>query len=613
MTRPHPSSPSLRPAALALGLALALAGCSAGGAADAPDADAAGTGLATIPIAAVQGAGARSPLEGREVVVEGVVTRRMVGLDGLFVQDPAGDGDDATSEGLWVEYPRGTQPLLRSGDRVRLHGTVAENGPDERGMTSLRGVRAELLERGVALPGAATLAEDTPREAIEGMRVRVAAPLAVSGNDGLLRFGELTTTFGGRLYAPTERHPPGPAAQALADANAARALVLDDRDQRQNPEGVRYLARAQDDTAPLRAGSTVEGVEGLLEQRFGGWRLQVTGTIGAIVEAPRPAPPVVAGDVRIAGLNMLNLFNGDGQGVGFPTERGAASAEAHARQQAKLVATLRALDPAIAALQEVENDGDGEHSALAQFVAALNAAEADEAARDWRFVPSSALSGNDAIRVAMVYRANRVTPVGAPASLATGPFARGSRPPLVQAFRAGDGPVFAVASNHFKSKGGCENAEGGNRDQRDFQGCWNAARVEAARALSDWLATDPTGQGAGSAMTVVLGDLNAHAEEDPLRLLREAGWRDAFAVAGVGAEGSAPPHSFVFRGEAARLDHALLGAGLAERLRGAAEWHANADEGEAFHYSRDASAEGAASPWRASDHDPVLLGLDLGR
>ena len=316
--------------------------------------------------------------------------------------------------------------------------------------------------------------------------------------------------------------------------------------------------------------------------------------------------------MRIAGLNMLNLFNGDGQGVGFPTERGAASAEAHARQRAKLVATLRALDPAIAALQEVENDGDGEHSALAQFVAALNAAEADEAARDWRFVPSAALAGHDAIRVAIVYRANRVTPVGEPASLATGPFERGSRPPLVQAFRAGRGPVFAVASNHFKSKGGCEDAEGGNRDQRDFQGCWNAARVEAARALSDWLATDPTGQGAGAAMTVVLGDLNAHAEEDPLRLLREAGWRDAFAVAAADPDG-APPHSFVFRGEAARLDHALLGAGLAERLRGAAEWHANADEGEAFHYSRDASAEGAASPWRASDHDPMLLGLDLRR
>ncbi len=607
---PAPHRSSVSPRRLLSGaVALALAAC-AGGEAGQDAAPAAAP--AATPIAAVQGAGARSPLEGREVVVEGVVTRRMVGLDGLFVQDPTGDGDPATSEGLWVEYPRGSRPVLRSGDRVRLAGTVAENGPPERGMTTLRGVRAEVLERGLALPAPVALAEGGAREAIEGMRVRVEGTLTVSGNDGLLRFGELATAFGGRLYAPTERHAPGAEAQALADANAARALVLDDRDQRQYPEGVRYLAQPQDATRPLRAGSTLEGVEGLLEQRFGGWRVQLTDAIGAIAEAPRPAPPVVEGDVRIVGLNMLNLFNGDGLGVGFPTERGAASAEAYARQQAKLVATLRALDPAIAALQEVENDGDGEHSALAQLVDALNAAEADEAARDWRFVPSAALAGGDAIRVAILYRAQRVRAVGAPASTAEGPFARGSRPPLLQAFRAGDGPVFAVASNHFKSKGGCEDAEGGNRDLRDFQGCWNAARVEAARALADWLASDPTGQGAGAAMTLVLGDLNAHAEEDPLRLLREAGWRDAFAVAAADPDG-APPHSFVFRGEAARLDHALLGAGLAERLRGAAEWHANADEGEAFHYSRDASAEGAASPWRASDHDPMLLGLDLRR
>jgi uncharacterized protein len=58
---------------------------------------------------------------------------------------------------------------------------------------------------------------------------------------------------------------------------------------------------------------------------------------------------------------------------------------------------------------------------------------------------------------------------------------------------------------------------------------------------------------------------------------------------------------------AGRLDHALLSPALAGRLRGAAEWHINADEPESQGY-----ADGdPTQPWRSSDHDPLLLGFDL--
>jgi predicted extracellular nuclease len=170
----------------------------------------------------------------------------------------------------------------------------------------------------------------------------------------------------------------------------------------------------------------------------------------------------------------------------------------------------------------------------------------------------------------------------------------------VQAFRAGDGPVFVVAANHFKSKGCGDDASGDDADRGDQQGCFNATRTESARRLHDWLATDPTGTGATG--TLVIGDLNAYAMEDPLRLLRGRGWLDAFAL--VKAE---RPYSYVWSGQSGRLDHALLDAGLAARLRGAAEWHNNADEAEAFGYRQDRDND----PWRASDHDPMLLGLDL--
>lgn len=550
----------------------------------------------------VQGAGPRSPLEGQHVVVEGIVVGAFEGLGGVFLQSERDDGDPETAEGLFLPYgPIATR--LQVGDRARVGGVVVEEGQGDATLTSLQVGAIEVLGRGevaaTALAGPPASASDWER--YEGMRLAISAPLTVSGNDGLERFGELATSFGGRLYAPTELAPPGPEAQALADQNARRTLRLDDGVAEPDPADIAYLPAPLSDAAPLRAGSVLTGVQGVLDHRFGSYRLQLTEKIGAIEQAPRPAAPTVPGDRRIAGFNVLNLFNGNGVGGGFPTERGAKTAAEYARQQAKLVAAVQALDPDLAALMELENDGYGPESSIAQFVAALNAAGPHD---DWRLVDAGAGAGpgTNPIRVGIVYRASRFIAVGAPVTLTDGPFADRSRAPLVQAFRAGDGPVFVVAANHFKSKGGCGEAAEGDADLADGQACFNATRVESARRLHDWLASDPTGTGATGAL--VIGDLNAHAQEDPLRLLREKGWQDAFVLAGADK-----PYSYVWGGQSARLDHALLDAGLAARLRGAAEWHSNSDEAGVFDYRRDA----ASSPWRASDHDPMLLGLDLAR
>ena len=89
-----------------------------------------------------------------------------------------------------------------------------------------------------------------------------------------------------------------------------------------------------------------------------------------------------------------------------------------------------------------------------------------------------------------------------------------------------------------------------------------------------------------------------------MRLLRSQGWQDAFQQMKLER-----PYSFVFDGLSGRLDHALVDPGLAARLSGAAEWHANADEAPAFDYRGHPGTD----PWRASDHDPLLLGFDLAR
>ncbi len=428
----------------------------------------------------------------------------------------------------------------------------------------------------------------------EGRHVRITAPLTISGHHDLQRNGVLHASFGGRLSTPTEVALPGEAARAVTADNARRTLLIDDGSDEERPASIAYL-----DGKPVpRSGSTITLAEGVIERRGHQVRLQTTTPL-QVVPAPRPQPPTVAGDVRIAAFNLENLFNGDGRGGGFPTPRGARTPEQLQAQLARLVATIRGLDPDIAALMELENDGFDPQSAIAQLVDALNADGGD-----WRFVDAGHGPGDDAIRVGLLYRSGKVRPVGAPATLEEGPFGPRSRAPLAQAFRHGSGPAFVVVANHFKSKG-CSEAEGADRDQGDGQACWNALRLDSAQRLMAWLGTDPTQS--GSDLVAIVGDFNAYAMEDPIRAFLDAGWRDAFPS----GEGAAP-YSYVFDGQAGRLDHALLSPALAARLAGAAKWHSNADEPSNVGYRAANGSEHAGNPWRSSDHDPLIVGLRLG-
>lgn len=544
-----------------------------------------------VPIGEVQGDGPRSPLDGQAVTVEGVVTAAFADLGGVFVQD-TGDGETTTSDALFVAFEEGAPvPLLTPGDRIRVRGIVGERkaGGDD----TLTALYAPVIQsRGTGRIAPTVLAaQPADWEALEGMLVRIDAPLKLSGTHTFERFGELTTSFDGRLWQPSEVAAPGSAeAKRLAADNARRTLVLDDGSSKRDPATVWYVKKGQ----PLRTGTVLTGVQGIVDARHGGWRLQLT-VSPMIAAAERPAAPQVAGNVRVAAFNLENLFNGDGKGGGFPTERGAKTPEQLKAQVAKLTATIRGLNPDIAALMELENDGYGADSSLAQLVAALNAGGGS-----WRFIDAKQGPGPDTIRVGIIYRSDTVKPTGKPATLEAGPFGERSRSPLAQAFVRGSGKPFVVVANHLKSKG-CSEATGADADQKDGAGCWNALRLDSAQRLDAWLKTDPTRT--RSDRIVMLGDFNAYAMEAPVRWLRDdAGWVDAFTQAGI-----EQPYSYVYNGLTGRLDHALLSPSLAKQLRGAAEWHINADEQDAQGY-----ADGDASvPFRSSDHDPLLLGFDL--
>ena len=116
---------------------------------------------------------------------------------------------------------------------------------------------------------------------------------------------------------------------------------------------------------------------------------------------------------------------------------------------------------------------------------------------------------------------------------------------------------------------------------------------------------------AGDAKVLLIGDFNAYGHEDPVQAIINKGYVNQLEryIRGAGAM----PYSYVFNGEAGYLDHALASAALNASVVGAAEWHNNADEPPVLDYNTDGKPQDkyTAAPYRASDHDPVVVSLNL--
>ncbi|MBB3059581.1 ExeM/NucH family extracellular endonuclease [Microbulbifer rhizosphaerae] len=566
-------------------------------------------------ISAVQGSGAASPLVSERHVIEAVVAGDFQdtasGLGGFFLQEEDADQDglDTSSEGLFV-FDSGFGVDVNVGDLVRVGGQVTEYF-DFTELNQVDGVAVcgsghSVTAAEVSLP----FADADHAERYEGMLANFAQTLTVSDNYNLGRYGELGLSAG-RLYQPTHVAEPGPAAQAQQAANDLNRILLDDGSTVQNPETIPYPAPGLSADNSLRAGSTVTGLRGVIGYGFDAYRVHPVETPQFADAEPRTASPALpgTGSLHVASFNVLNYFNGDGNGGDFPTSRGADTFDEFQRQRDKIIAAIRGTGADIVGLMEIENDGYGTDSAIQDLVDGLNAAAGSQV---YAFVdPGQAQLGSDAITVGIVYRSDRVQPLGAAATLDSYPFDDLNRQPLLQAFtELASGESLAVAINHFKSKGSCPCDGSLNDDQNDGQGCWNQVRTQAADALADWLAADPTGTGTDSVL--VLGDLNSYARENPITALQDAGYTNLLAS----FHGDAA-HSYVFQAQAGYLDHALANAALAPLVTGVADWHINADEPRTLDYNTEFKSASQldslynADPYRASDHDPLVVELDL--
>lgn len=567
------------------------------------------------PISAIQGSGAVSPLLGQEVLIEGVVVgdfqdRGQFG--GFYVQGLSPDGDPLTSEGIRV-FTFATPVAV--GDRVRVVGTVSEfasGGLSAGSETQLSPVRSVQVLGTAAVPAATpvTLPFALANGGVDGQE-RYEGMLATLTNSDLVatdlftlgRFGEVSLTTGEVLYIPTTAEQ--------AAANDVDRITLDDGLSGQNLAALPYTIGGDRSTLP-RAGDRVVGaVTGVLTFSFGEWRIvpAVGTTIDFARSEPRPvAPDEVGGDVQVGSFNVLNYFVDFGG-----ANRGADNAAELERQQDKLVAAITGLDADVVGLIEIAND-DGD--ALDTLVAALNAAQTDPADH-YTAVDAPVLNaptslggtyGTDAIRQAIIYRAAVVTAAGpAPSDPAllnpADPLFPEQpvfdRPPAVQSFvPVGGKREFTVVVNHFKSKGST-NAQCGTPDP--FGGNCDDLRERQSAALLDLV------ESLGVRDVALLGDFNSYEQEQPIEVLEAAGW-----VSVVADQPRADRTSYSFDGEFGSLDYIFLSPSLARAQTGADIWQINSAEAVALDYnSFNQQALYAPGPYASSDHDPVLVGLDL--
>ncbi|RYY51508.1 MAG: ExeM/NucH family extracellular endonuclease [Chitinophagaceae bacterium] len=559
-------------------------------------------------------------------VVEAIVTGVYPTLSpaGFYIQEEDADKDanPATSEGIFVV----SNTSVVAGDKVRVAGTALESSASPSFQQAvLNNTTVTVLSSGNPLPSVTNvslpLANPADYEKYECMLVCFTDTLTVTDNYNLGRYGEINLSQGGMVYQPTQMVDPNDAtpsgttstgASNITAVNAyntstqARTILLDD-----GRGTIPTLPFVNADNT-LRLGSTIQNLTGVMGYAFSKYRVQPIPSATPVFQyATRPSLPTVgdSANIRVASFNVLNYFNGNGTGGGFPTARGAHSSAEFTRQRNKIIAAISEMNADVVGLIEMENDGIGANSALQDLVNGLNTTMG---AGTYSFVNDSLVNtmpNMDAIRCAIIYKSSKVTPSG-PVMYSTNTVF--NRPPVAQAFAANaTGIKFSYIINHFKSKS-CTGSAGADLDQLDGQSCYNDTRKKQSNELLNFINTTviPT---SGTPNVLSMGDYNAYYEEDPL---------DIFRAGGYTVLGSASSYSYLFSGYVGSLDNAIVNDSMMKRVTGIAKWNINAAEPTHLDYNDDIN-DGSGDfvnqwgntytsiPVRSSDHDPIIVGLNL--
>ncbi len=542
---------------------------------------AAGNSATYRPIGQIQGPGDTSPLINQIVTFRGVVTGEREDQNAagviyytLFVQDVPGleDADSATSDGIAVFLGR-QPPAYQQGDLITVTGQVTEyfglTEIDDTGLSMTPEGSSQTLPVPVVLdmPPDPTAAADY-LERLEGMLVETGEMLPVVGP---------AHAGCGFALGPT---PDSQRAIRSSDkeAIAPQLLVLSKSDVQCS------------DLPPVKSGDHVSGVSGPLTFNFEQYNIVQQNNEQLNVEyAPLPDLAVlsVAADdtMHVATMNLDDFLT---------PAPGNGTVESEIKRR-KLAYTIgRTLGcPELIGVQEVETELlmrelANEAAALCGFTYDVTHLES----ADSRGIDVALFSHPQRIEIksAQLRQTCSAISTGIHDNTIQCPaeeYPLFSRPPLEVELLA-DGEPLTVIVNHFKSK-------------RDGEEETTARRLAQASHVNNLVRERLAGE--PQAAVIVLGDFNDYVLSDVWTQLREGGVL-------IDATDHVPVqerYSYIFDGISQLIDGILVSPGLAHRVKEAAITHVNADYPVAYAFDEGQSA----TPFHASDHDPVLLTLSV--
>jgi predicted extracellular nuclease len=563
-----------------------------------------GTHHEFVPIYKIQGASHTSVYEGHEVTTTGVVTA--TDANGIYVQDTQGDGDEATSDALFVYT--GNDHGLQIGDAVRITGTISEYVPGgttsgNLSITQFHQPDITVESHDNTLPDPILLGRDgrslphqiidddqfsqfDPHndgidffESLEGMRVRIVDAVAISPTN---RFGETFTLTDHGIDA-SGRNDRGGITLQSDDFNPERIQVDFDRD-------------IYDFFINLNTSDCLGDITGVMGYSYGNYEVYPTQAFQVQSSDLLPEETHLTSEqeyqLTVASYNLLNLDPNDEDGD-------QDLAEGRFRQIAQdIVNQLQS--PDIIGVQEIQDNtgsaNDGEVNADLTLQTLVRAIQ-DAGGPHYEFIDNPPENNQDGgqpganIRVAFLYNPQNidldVTSVTKilDTDLSDGDAFENSRKPLYARFRTQEHD-FHLINNHFSSKGGGTPLFGST--QPSVNG-GQALRLAQAKEVNRFVASLQTEN--PDANVIVLGDLNEFSFMPPLTALK--GGDKPRLVNMTESLLATERYTYNYQGNSQALDHILVSHKLAQ--------HAQYDIVHLNTEFHDA----------ASDHDPVILHLTM--
>ncbi|WP_321435957.1 ExeM/NucH family extracellular endonuclease [uncultured Bacteroides sp.] len=380
------------------------------------------------------------------------------------------------------------------------------------------------------------------------------------------------------LYSPTEVALPGIETNNLATQNNQRKLTL-------KSSAFTYT----DSNHTLRTGSKVTGLRGTLYYSNGTYSL--TPTVQPVFSGnERTLSPESVGacNLKVASFNVEYYI---ADSLMWNLKYGAANRKEFTHQRAKILAALKGLDADIYALCEV---GEG-NTSVTDLVNGLNEVTSSN---NYAYVADNDYSESTYTKNVFIYNKTRVTPYSSLYKFGIKGFQLRQ---IAQAFDLNsNGERVIITVNHLKAKS--DSGSGNNADTGDGQGSFNYQRITQAQLVVNTLNKLTTYY--GDPDVLVVGDMNSYSMEDPIKVYTGGGLVNQLK------RYSPSDYSYVYSGNVGYLDHSLATSTLSSQVTGARPWHINADEPSYFGY--EYSTYYSADPYRCSDHDPIVTGLNLG-